>query len=72
MRYETEDPQEKTRAQVNLIKVKAQDEKEQRIHELRISPTLSIIVTKKNFNREYAQEYAKKIKRSQSYLKGRQ
>lgn len=66
MRYETTDPTDKTRAQINLDKVKARDEMQKKVYELKINRTTSIMVSKKRFNRQYAEECRDRIEGSQS------
>lgn len=52
---------EKSQAQILLERVKDREVKAGRTYELRITPTLAIMVTKENFNREYAEAYLKRI-----------
>lgn len=65
MRQATEDPQDQTRAQINLAKVKASKAEQKKIYKLRVNHNTVIMVSKKNFNKAYADAYADRIANSQ-------
>ena len=69
MKFELEDPADKTRAEINLAKVKARDVA--KTYELYINSNTVIMVTKENHNKEYADNYRKTLEASQGFKCGK-